>query len=540
MKRTLTLLLAVCMLIGLAPSFAAAANDDWTTLRVELFDRSTQGFSIEDNMQLRYIQESFGDPNHIKVEFVPVPRWSETEVLNTLLAGGTAPDICLTYDSSLIQQYINMGGLYPLDDLLAQYGQNLTALLGSVLRYGQNDVLDADGNRILDANGNKETVQLFIPALRTSVAKLGGVIRGDWLAQLGMDVPATVDEWVEYLYAAKAANLGGTVTVPYAMNLYPNAPLFATDLIVENFIDLAQTSREDWFCLYHNMLPGAKEGYRLLNKLYNDGLISENFAIDTSAEIRKSNMVQGNTGFYIEAPTQVWLAGDNFEKEMEKNVPGAYWEPVNCFQNADGYTLHPVYAANGIGIFVPSWVSEAVAKAAVMYLDWMSIQEHLFFLQHGVQGVNFMDMTEDGIAYNSKSGDDVPDEYKMSGDVCIILNGAYYGSDELNTKASSLYYTGYEELAELATQYSLTYGYAPVSFTVTINSEADYGQLVLAKQAEFLSNVLTCSPEDFDAVYERSSQAILDVGGAEIIAERKEAFANGEYLGDFPLDIIGK
>ncbi len=539
MKRTLTLLLAVCMLLGLLPGIAAA-DDGWITLRVELFDRSTQGFNIADNMQLRYIQENFGDPNHIKVEFVPVPRWSETEVLNTLLAGGTAPDICFTYDSALIQQYISMDGLYPLDELIAQYGQNLTALLGSVLSYGQNDVLDDSGNRVLDENGNKKTVQLYIPALRTSTAKLGGVIRGDWLEKLGMEVPTNIDEWVAYLYAAKEANLGGTVTVPYAMNLFPNAPLFASDLIIDNFIDFSQTSAEDWACVYHSMLPGAKEGFRLLNQLYNDGLISENFAIDTNAEVRKSQMVQGNTGFYIEAATQVWIAGDDLAREMAKNVEGAYWLPANCFKNADGYTLHPQYAANGIGIFVPSWVSEDVAKAAVMYLDWMSVFENLFFLQHGVQGINYMDVTEDGICYNAKSGDDVPDEYKMSGDVTVIMNGAYYGSDELNTKAASLYYTGFEEVAEEATLYSLTDGYVPITFTATINAEADYGQLVLAKQAELLTNVLTCKPEDFDAVFEASNQAILDVGGAQIIEERRVAFQNGDYLGDYPPDVLGK
>ena len=45
----------------------------------------------------------------------------------------------------LVNQYIDMGGLYQLDDLLAQYAPNLTAFLGEeLLGYGQKD-MDGDG-----------------------------------------------------------------------------------------------------------------------------------------------------------------------------------------------------------------------------------------------------------------------------------------------------------------------------------------------------------------------------------------------------------
>lgn len=30
----------------------------------------------------------------------------------------------MTYGTDLVQQYIDMGGIMPLDDLLAEYGQN--------------------------------------------------------------------------------------------------------------------------------------------------------------------------------------------------------------------------------------------------------------------------------------------------------------------------------------------------------------------------------------------------------------------------------
>lgn len=51
-----------------------------TTLKVELFDRGNTpaGYTITDSYLTNLIQERFGDPNNIKVQFVPVPRSEET------------------------------------------------------------------------------------------------------------------------------------------------------------------------------------------------------------------------------------------------------------------------------------------------------------------------------------------------------------------------------------------------------------------------------------------------------------------------------
>lgn len=174
MKKFLSLMLALVLCLGVLPMSALAADDDWITLRVEMYDRSIAGFNVEDCWQLHYIQENFGDPNHIKVEWVPVSRWEEGTILNTLLAGSTAPDICMTYGGDLVQQYVDMGGLYPLDDLLAKYGQDLTAFLGeNVLQYGQYDV----------GNGLE---QYALPARRIIVATQVDYIRKDWLEKLNI------------------------------------------------------------------------------------------------------------------------------------------------------------------------------------------------------------------------------------------------------------------------------------------------------------------------------------------------------------------
>lgn len=217
MKKFLALVCTLCLLLTALPLTALAADDDWVTLNVEMYDRSIAGFNVEDCWQLHYIQENFGNPNHIKVNWIPVSRWEEGTILSTRLAGGTAPDICMTYGTDLVQQYIDMGGIMPLDDLLAEYGQELTAFVGDeVLQYGQYDVGDG-----------KE--QYYLPARRIIVATQSMFIRKDWLEKLGMEVPTNVEQLYAYLKAAKEQKLGGEKPCripPTCMRLTPSTAGF--------------------------------------------------------------------------------------------------------------------------------------------------------------------------------------------------------------------------------------------------------------------------------------------------------------------------
>jgi len=253
MKKTLSFILALVMLMSMAV-IPASAEEGWIELRVEAYDRSVAGFNLEDCWQLHYAQEHFGNPNKIKLVYVPTSRWDEGTLLTNYLAGGTAPDLCMTYNGDLINQYIEFDGLWQLDELLETYGQNLKAFLGEdLLKFGQQDA---------DGDGKKE--QWFLPARRLSVANVGNFIRQDWLDKLNMERPTNIETFTEYLRAAKAANLGGERTIPMQFDLYESDPLINIVRFTDAFIDFSQVTEEEWFAHagLHEMLPGSKEGYR--------------------------------------------------------------------------------------------------------------------------------------------------------------------------------------------------------------------------------------------------------------------------------------
>ena len=167
MKKILSLVMALALILS-CMSIPALA-DDQIVLRVEVFDRSIAGLNLEDCWQLRYAQEHFGDPNGIKLQFVPVSRWEEGDILPTQISGQTAADICITYNGDLVNSLIADDGVYALDELIAEYGQNIKAFLGeNLLSYGTFDP-DEDG----------ENTQYTIPARRISVVNQGAFIRGD-------------------------------------------------------------------------------------------------------------------------------------------------------------------------------------------------------------------------------------------------------------------------------------------------------------------------------------------------------------------------
>ena len=80
--------------------------------------------------------------HNVEVEFIAVPRWTEDQAINNLLAAGDAPDVAVTYSFPTIQTYANMGGVLNLDPYLTEYKEllpHLWDLLGDTNIYWSQD-----------------------------------------------------------------------------------------------------------------------------------------------------------------------------------------------------------------------------------------------------------------------------------------------------------------------------------------------------------------------------------------------------------------
>ncbi|CAI6083184.1 extracellular solute-binding protein [Cohnella sp. JJ-181] len=489
-----------------------AASGKQVTLKVELFDRgnSPSPYTITNSYLTKYIQDNFGTPNNIKMEFVPVPRSEEIKKLNVLMASGSdVPDIVFTYDSATFNRYAQQGGLTDLTDLLNEHGSNLKAFLGE-------DTL---------AYGNFEGKQLAIPGKRSILGKYASFIRTDWLDALGMKVPTTTQELYDTLKAFKEKDPGktGGKVIPYGMTIEPAQ----YDPLIWSFIQ--PTTDEQRFTLtqklgsneYPTLLPGFKDALQFFNKLYNEGLISKDFGLDKDKKQMTQDVQNGVVGFLTEDYPNLYYAEGTYENLL-KTVPTAKLDPVDVLTNSEGKHAKPEYAPNGMYIMIPK--SSERAAEAVKYLDWMAQTENMLALQNGVEGENYE--MKDGIPIvKTDAPQDVIDRIYNYGDIVILANGKFTGDEEKNKQAFAAGFPpAYQENLRKALDISVADTFKPVLIDRPIEAESKYGTALQDKYEEMIVKAATAKPANFESAYESALKDYMQSGGQAIQDERTKVY----------------
>ena len=168
----------------------------FTTTRkitVEVFDRGNDGGSKpEDNFYTNFIKEGMLRDHNVEVTFVPVPRWTEVEQINNLLAAGDAPDVCVTYDYPTIQTYAGMGGVLDMSTYLEENKELLPNLYG----------LLTESNINWDRDPETGTIWA-IEARLAHPTRINTFVREDWLKKLNLSEPTTLQEFEAMLKAFK-------------------------------------------------------------------------------------------------------------------------------------------------------------------------------------------------------------------------------------------------------------------------------------------------------------------------------------------------
>lgn len=504
MKKMLTLLLALLMLLTIAPAMAEDADvfryDEPVTLKISVFDRGATGQTpVDNNYWTEWIQKEFGDPRNINIEWVVIPRTEEIEKLNILMASGDAADICFTYTESVITNFVKQGGLVELTDLIEEYGQNLKSYLGEdLLSYGV-----------------FEGGQYAVPAKRVVLATNGMFIREDWLEELGLEMPTTKEE----LYNVLVAFRDQKSVIPWAMS---------NDLTSHSFLRLSfikDLTPKTLATVPHELWDGYEDYVLFLNKLYNEGLISPDFALDDS-NLLWGAVSSGQAGMYTYNYDHPIRVSPGILSSLQAHEPDAKLSPLNCFESVTDSSkyYHEMYAPNGIFCFVPVYAKNP--EAAVMYLDWLTDMDVLYFLQNGEEGVHH-DLNEEGIPVLI----DVQDERKFNTmqniDYTLLTNGQQFADDSLAIKAQALSYQSYADLYE--PMYEI-YTSDPVTtnfhFDVVLSADAQYGTSLTALRREILTKTTMAAPEDcLDTFYKLRDQYMAD-GGQAVMDEKIAAWEN--------------
>lgn len=472
-------------------------------LRVELFDRNNTPPGeppITENFMAKYIQENFGDPNNIDVEFVTVPRAEEVDKLNVLMASNSAPDIIFTYSKPTVQNYVKNGGLTDLGPLIEEYGPNLKKVLGPALPYGV-----------------FEGKQYAIPALRVIQAQTTTFIRKDWLDKLGLPLPQTTEEFVNALRAFKEkdpGNTGGKV-IPYG-----HIDVFHLMPLVNSFWNWDEIDDRDLYAVPRWLQPGSKEGFRLLNTMYNEGLIDPDFAVTSEySQTFAQQVVTGIVG--AGTPNTNEPVYNGYYANLLANNPDAVLEVIDPFTTADGKRPKPMYEPIGMYLMVPASSKNAVA--AVKYLDWMAEMQNIMVLQNGLEGVSY-ELSEDGLPVLLDTPEATNWLYNYY-DYCIILNGKYVSTDDMNKNiAANAFDLRFKDFTIKSIQAGINDGYVIPRVDIPVEAELKYAKILEDFEKEMLAKIVTAKPDQFDKVYDDLVKEYLAKGGQAVMDEKYQAY----------------
>ncbi|HWT26360.1 MAG TPA: extracellular solute-binding protein, partial [Mobilitalea sp.] len=472
------------------------------------------------NFYTNYIKEGMLRDHNVEVTFVPVPRWTETDQINNLLAAGTAPDVCVTYSYPTILTYAGMGGVLDLNKLVTD----------------NKDLLPNLYNFLGDTNINwdKDPATGSLWAIEAKMAvnnRINTFVREDWLKKLNLAAPTSAQEFEAMLKAFKdnASTLLGKDAdkmVPFSISydIGWRADLLLASNIPDNITDkdLYVYGFDD----RHFTLPGIKEGVRTLNTWYNEGLVWKDFALYGAGDTTEDNMMKAG---YVGSFTHNWdypyrNGEDSIAANLKRNVGAdAAYVAVDSFKNDAGAYRKFLSAPIDRKVFFPTTNKEPVAS--LMYLDWITDPANLKFLQFGEEGVTSQTQPDGSIKSIAVTGDKIMNSPNNI-DYTITCNGIYFQDEKTQIASVAQNYAGVDP-SYIQKAFDINRNGARYGFNANagaIKAEEGQGPALQQKRDTLLDQAVVAPANKFDSVFDSGMKDYLASGGQAIIDERKAAW----------------
>ena len=539
-KRVVSLMLAAMMMVvavgcgkgdkagsaangGGAAADASALGDDGRFaethhITVEVYDRGNDGGSDPvNNKYTDYIKKGMLDKYNVEVEFVAVPRWTEVEQISNLLAANNAPDVCVTYDIATIETYGNMGGIVDMKDALETNKDILPNLWKHL----------GETNIYWDQHPDTKTIW-DIEAVRENQNDVNTFIREDWLKKLGLEVPTTKEEFYNVLCAFrdnadKLLGADASKLIPYSISFDAG---YRAKTLNYSFADPNMTDKDFYINSFDDRgftIPGIKEGVKLLNKWYNEGLIWKDFALYGAGDKTEDDLIKAG---YVGAFTHNWdypfRDGENSIDTNIKKFGGedAKFIAIDPFEDKNGTHTKWISGPVDRKIFFPSTNDDILAS--LLYLDWISTPENIQYLQIGDEGVTH-EVGEGGeISIIAATGNDIQNS-GMNIDYTITTNGLKLVDPALTEKSLAYSYAGIDpKLVGDADKIAKTDNRATKSYHIgAIDAETGMGDPLNQKRDQILDQAIVAPVAEFDKIFDQGMQEYLAAGGQAIIDERK-------------------
>jgi len=489
-------------------------------ITVEIFDRGMDGgrSNAADNAWTKWIQQKVKADLNLDVTFIPVGRWSENTDIVNLMASGSAPDLCYTYNLEMISQFRQMGGILDLAPYIDQYLPDFKRLLGADPALQGQDLVYRDRD--------PATRSVYsVPSVVINNPQRNIFIRKDWLDILGLPLPATTQQFYDALVAFRdnadrlPGSGGRSRVIPFGQD---SDARWGFAQVVYAYFNINQSDRDFWIQNFSDRpitVDGYKEGLRLINRWFNEGLIYNDFPLMTVADDFFNLLKTGRVGAYSGNWDHPFRTDNNINGDLARNVSGAQFVPVDPIQASDGITRKFVSDKPGLRIFIPS--NSANPTGALQYLNWLSKFENYNFLQTGQAGINHNMVGGVPQIIAAPAGHEWIQNSANNIDMTIPMNGIELGSPEMNARVLALGYSGTSpDLIVEAFRMSTVNGRAPVVYQAVTTLDGVYGQTLRDKADALIAQAVRATTAQFDSVWDAGMRDYLQSGAQEIMDER--------------------
>ena len=272
------------------------------------------GDTYEDNAYTRYLKNMLNIQNkNIYME----TEDKYNEFINVMVKDQTLPDILVLSERQMLKELVE-------NDLV----EDLTEVYEKCTTDRIKEMYDSYGGQLLEAC----TFDGQLMAIPETVIDHGPRLlwlRKDWMDALGLEAPETLEDAFEIIEAFIRNRMGaGEGEEP--IGLVCDTSLIGTtssNYSVEPIFELFGAEPQKWIekdgrIIYGSLTEETRQGLEQLRKLYEDGILDQNFALRTQNNIRDL-VVDGRCGAFF----GLWWAPNNPLMDQIENDPDAEWEP---------------------------------------------------------------------------------------------------------------------------------------------------------------------------------------------------------------------
>ena len=486
MKRILSLVLTLALVLSLFAGMSFASADE-AAPRLEWM-MGGDNTVTDDNLVVTELRKRTG----VDIHFNYISSGDYNTKLNTLIAADTLPDIFSTGGQTAIDLR-DAGKLLDYSGLLAENAPDIVATY-------QNGELEA---MAVNSDGG---IYGLVGLGSQIIENL--IIRKDWLANVGMEVPTTLDELYEVMKAFTFNDPDGNGQndtygfVGTGSNTAYYENIFAAYGIPMGRMILLEDGTVTTYMKHENYLK-AVEYFR---RLYQEGIMDPDFATLTDMETfeRLWNGACGMLGFRAVGITNNWYPG-RYTFEVPEN-PEDIFAQVLLTSEVTGETVGAVAEHVGTtGCACAISAKCANPEAALKLIDYMYFtKEGQDLIYLGVDGVMFQ-WTDEANGKYERLGDYKDDTLHRAAGAFVYGAGFTVDNAENRTLNACT-----REMQAKEKEVALDYVFIPV----TLDSQAEYGTTLGALQWEAFCNLIVTTG-DVQAEYEEFLARWDEEGGQE-------------------------